>query len=81
MTHLMSIPAQLVTALLLTIFITFDMVALKQGARHLRTSRLARLYDEVVPGLVVFGRLVGRSFSAQALIALFYLSNGRKWPT
>ena len=37
----------------------------------LGTSRLRGLYHEVVPGLVIFGRLVGRSFSAQALIALF----------
>ena len=70
MAHVISTPAQLVTSLLLTIFITLDMFGLKQGARSLRASRLAPLYNEVVPGLVVFGRLVGRSFSAQGLIAL-----------
>lgn len=71
MSYFVSIPAQLVTSLLLTIFITLDMAGLKQGARHLSTSRIAPLYHEIVPSLVVFGRLVGRSFSAQALIALF----------
>jgi len=70
MEHFLSIPAQLVTSLLLTIFITLDMIGLKQGARYLSTSRLAPLYNEVVPSLVVFGRLVGRAFSAQGLIAL-----------
>jgi predicted PurR-regulated permease PerM len=70
MAHVISIPAQLVTSLLLTIFITLDMFGLKQGARNLGASRLAPLYDEIVPGLVVFGRLVGRAFSAQGLIAL-----------
>ena len=66
MEHLVSIPAQLVTSLMLTIFITFDMASLKQGA-----SRLAPFYSEVAPSLLVFGRLLGRAFSAQALIALF----------
>jgi predicted PurR-regulated permease PerM len=70
MEHFVSIPAQLVTSLLLTIFITLDMIGLKQGARRLSTSRLAPLYNEVVPSLVVFGHLIGRSFSAQGLIAL-----------
>ncbi|MCG6863009.1 MAG: AI-2E family transporter [Chromatiaceae bacterium] len=70
MAHLISIPAQLVTSLLLTVFITLDMFGLKQGARSLGTSRLAPFYNEVVPSLVVFGRLVGRAFSAQGLIAL-----------
>ncbi len=70
MGHLISVPAQLMTALLLTIFITLDMYGLKQGAKRIGASRLAPLYNEAVPGLVVFGRLVGRAFSAQGLIAL-----------
>ena len=71
MEHLVSIPAQLVTSLMLTIFITFDMAGLKQGAKRLGASRLAPFYNEVAPSLLVFGRLLGRAFSAQALIALF----------
>jgi predicted PurR-regulated permease PerM len=70
MAHVISIPTQLVTSLLLTIFITLDMNGLKQGARHLASSRLAPMYNEVIPSMVVFGRLVGRAFSAQGLIAL-----------
>jgi predicted PurR-regulated permease PerM len=70
MAHVISIPTQLVTSLLLTIFITLDMNGLKRGARHLASSRLAPIYNEVTPSLVVFGRLVGRAFSAQGLIAL-----------
>ncbi len=71
MKTLISVPAAVVTALLLTILITFDMAKLKQGALRLRESRIAPLYDKAVPNLLAMGRLIGRSFAAQGLIAIF----------
>jgi predicted PurR-regulated permease PerM len=71
MRALIAIPAQVGTALLLAILITFDMARLKQGALGLRDTRIAGLYAKVVPNLVAVARLIGRSFAAQGLIAVF----------
>jgi predicted PurR-regulated permease PerM len=68
---LIALPAQIVTALLLTILIAFDMTRLKEGAIGLSTSRIGPLYDRVVPSLTAVGRLIGRSFAAQGAIAAF----------
>jgi predicted PurR-regulated permease PerM len=68
---LIAVPAQVGTALLLTVLISFDMAGLKQGALRLRQSRLAGLYAKVIPNLVAVARLIGRSFAAQGLIAVF----------
>jgi predicted PurR-regulated permease PerM len=57
-------------ALLLTLFITFDMASLKKSVNDLSKSRVAGVYNEVVPNLIVFARLIGRSFSAQGIIAV-----------
>ena len=66
-----AIPAQIGTALFLTILITLDMTRLKQGAQHLRHTRIAVLYARIVPNLTAVARLIGRSFAAQGLIAVF----------
>jgi len=68
---LIAIPAQVGTALLLTILISFDMLGLKRGARRLREGRLAWLYARAVPNLAAVARLIGRSFAAQGVIAIF----------
>jgi predicted PurR-regulated permease PerM len=68
---LIAVPAQVGTALLLTILISFDMARLKQGARRLRGGRFAGLYAKAVPNLVAVARLIGRSFAAQGVIAVF----------
>jgi predicted PurR-regulated permease PerM len=68
---LIAIPAQVGTALLLTILISFDMVGLKKGAQRLRHGRLAHLYAKLVPNLTAVARLIGRSFAAQGVIAVF----------
>lgn len=67
---LLTLPTQIVTALLLTLFICFDMLRLRESLSGLRESRIKHFYNEIVPGLVVFARLIGRSFAAQALIAV-----------
>ena len=68
---LIAIPAQVGTALLLTILISFDMTGLKQGVQRLQHGRLAGIYATAVPKLTALARLVGRSFAAQGLIAVF----------
>jgi len=68
---LIAVPAQIGTALLLTILISFDMVGLKKGVQRLRRCRLAPLYVKAVPSLMAVARLVGRSFAAQGIIAVF----------
>jgi hypothetical protein len=68
---LIAIPAEVGTALLLTILISFDMLGLKRGAQRLREGRLARLYAKAVPNLAAVARLIGRSFAAQGVIAIF----------
>jgi predicted PurR-regulated permease PerM len=68
---LIAIPAQVGTALLLTILISFDMLGLKRGAQRLREGRLAWLYAKAVPNLAAVARLIGRSFAAQGVIAVF----------
>ncbi len=68
---LIAVPAQIGTALLLTILISFDMVGLRRGARRLRHTRLAGPYARLVPNLTAVARLIGRSFAAQAVIAVF----------
>ncbi len=66
-----ALPAQLVTVLLLTIFITMDFNELKKGCQSLRETRVNAIFDELATGLVILARLIGKSFSAQGVIALF----------
>ncbi len=66
-----TIPIQLVTALLLTVFITFDMTKIKRQFHRLHETRMRNVYTEIAPGLVIFARLMGRAFLAQGLIAVF----------
>jgi predicted PurR-regulated permease PerM len=41
----------------------------QQGLRRLETSRFSDVYNEVAPSLAQFGRLLGRAFEAQTIIA------------
>lgn len=68
---LVRVPIQIATALLLSIFILVGWQDLKQGVNDLRDSRLQRAYDEIMPGIVVLGKLVGKTFQGQILIAAF----------
>jgi hypothetical protein len=38
---------------------------LRRGVHRLEQSRLRDLYHEIAPGMITFGRLIGRSFQAQ----------------
>lgn len=69
---LLTIPVELSMALVLSIFITFDFANLRNSVRRLSDHpRVGRFVREIVPGLVQFARLIGRSFQAQAVIACF----------
>ncbi len=71
MRSFIALPAQLVTALLLTIFIALDFNELKRGCQSLRETRIRDMFDEIATGLAILARLVGKSFSAQGVIAVF----------
>lgn len=58
-------------AQVLTIFITLDFNKLKQGCQSLRETRIGDIFDEIATGLVILARLIGKSFSAQGVIAVF----------
>lgn len=67
----LTIPVQLGMALLLSFFIMIDYPNLKRGTAALHGSSVGRIYDEIAPSLVRLGRLIGVSFYAQAIIAVF----------
>ena len=58
-------------SLLLSFFIVFDLTKMRRGVRRLQSSRVKDFYLEIAPGLISFGRLIGRAFQAQAVIAFF----------
>ena len=68
--QLIAIPTQLALALLLSLFITLDIAKLRRGLQKLENSRIRNFYQEIAPGLINFGRLMGRAFLAQGAIAL-----------
>jgi predicted PurR-regulated permease PerM len=69
--YLFTLPVQLALSLLLSFFITFDIPRLRRGLLGLKQSRVHDFYEEIAPGLYNFGRLIGRAFQAQGVIALF----------
>ncbi len=69
--HLMRVPIQVATALVLSILILIEWHGLQHGVQNIRQTRLRPIYDEVVPGIVALGKLIGRSFQGQTIIALF----------
>ncbi len=60
-----------ILSLLLSFFITFDLPRLTRGIRTLENSRIRDFYLEIAPSLISFGRLIGRAFLAQGVIAIF----------
>lgn len=57
-------------ALLFSFMIVWDAPKLSAGISRLRESRLGDIYTEVAPSIATFGRLLGRAFEAQTMIAL-----------
>jgi predicted PurR-regulated permease PerM len=69
--HLVRIPVQIVTSLMLAIFILIDWHGLKQAVVSIRETRLQLIYDEIAPSVVALGKLIGKSFQGQVIIAMF----------
>ena len=67
---LVELTIQFALSLLLSFFITFDLPRLRRGIQKLEQSRIRDFYHEIAPGLASFGRLIGRAFQAQGVIAL-----------
>ncbi len=67
--RLLRIPIQIVTALLLSFFMLIEWDGVKTGVVNLRDTRVRPIYDEVAPGIVALGKLVGKSFQGQVVIA------------
>jgi len=68
--NLFELVIQFVLSLMLSFFITFDLPRLRRGLHKLEQSRVRDFYHEIAPGLINFGRLIGRAFQAQGVIAL-----------
>ena len=66
---LFTLPVQIILSLMLSFFISMDMPRMKKGVQRLKKSRLSGFYNEIAPGVVTFGKLIGRSFQAQGIIA------------
>jgi predicted PurR-regulated permease PerM len=69
--YLFILPVQIALSLLLSLFISFDIPKIRRGIRSLADSRVDGFYQEIAPGLINFGRLIGRAFQAQGVIAIF----------
>lgn len=57
-------------SLLFSFMIMWDLPVIVAGVRRLRSSRLKFVYEELSPVVSKFGSVLGKSFEAQALIAL-----------
>ena len=66
---LFRVPIQVATALMLSIFILVEWRGLKAGVADLRKTRLQPVVDEILPGVVALGKLIGKSFQGQVVIA------------
>jgi len=70
LTSITRFAVQTFAALILSIFVLWDLPNIRAGVTSLRSSRLAPIYDEVAPSLAVFGTLFGKALQAQTQIAL-----------
>lgn len=68
------LPLQILTALLLSIFLLVEWHGIKRRVEALRETRLRTIYDEISPGVIAFGKLIGRSFQGQVIIAFLNAS-------
>lgn len=72
--YLVGIPIQVLTALMLSVFMLFEWDGVTRGITDLRNTRVQPVYDEVAPGIIALGKLIGKSFQGQVLIALINAS-------
>ncbi len=69
--QLVRVPVQMATALLLSIFLLIEWPHIKHSVKSLRDTRLQPVFDEIVPGIVALGKLVGKTLQGQVVIAAF----------
>jgi predicted PurR-regulated permease PerM len=67
---LFAFPVQLLLILLLSFLISIDIPRMARGLEKIRLSRARWIYEEFAPFLISFGKLIGRAFQAQGLIAV-----------
>ncbi len=68
---LVRVPIQVLTALMIAIFILIEWHRMKEDVIAIRQTRLRPIFDEIAPGIIALGKLIGKSFQGQAVIALF----------
>ncbi len=66
---LFRVPIQIGTAMLLAFFILIEWQGVKSGTAGLRNTRLQPIYDEIAPGVIALGKLIGKSFQGQMIIS------------
>ena len=67
---LFGFPVQMGLVLILSFLISVDFPRISRGIQRIKESRASWVYDEFAPFLVSFGRLIGRAFQAQGMIAV-----------
>ena len=65
-----SVPIQLFVSFVLALLILLDIGELTEGVQKLQETRLRPICNEVFPVLTTLGKLLGKSFRGQALIAM-----------
>ena len=65
-----SVPIQLFASFLLALLILMDFDSLAKGIQNLQTTRLRPVCNEIFPVLSTLGKILGKSFRGQAIIAL-----------
>ncbi len=68
--YIVTFSFHLLLSLFFSFIIVWDIPKLGRTVQSLENSRIKNFYNEIVPGLVSFGSLMGRAFQAQALIAV-----------
>jgi predicted PurR-regulated permease PerM len=71
MGQFMRVPVQIATALVLAFFMLIEWHGMKAGVVNIRETRLRPIFDEIAPGMVALGKLIGKSFQGQVVIAMF----------
>ena len=61
---------QFALSILFSFLIVWDMPNLAASVRSLERGRLRAVYAEIAPGVLDFGRVLGKAFQAQAVIAV-----------
>jgi len=61
---------QFLISIVLSFIILWDLPRLKESATAFAYGRTSEAYDEIAPGMVTFGRMLGRAFEAQSVIAI-----------